>query len=353
MSDSDDVISINVIVTSSNIENKEYICNENECETRQFQSEQSLKKHLLLQHHNISVAPDKSPKIIYRFHCPIKSCRRANLNSRDYFVTRKHLTQHFFKVHNTQKFQCQKCKIKKFSTELLRNLHQKNCGKIFTCAICNCSYNSNEAFLTHTKRKNHYSNETEIKSRSPVIKKVKRSDHPLSTRTVSTTTSGLGLWNSTENLSSASGETKTTSVFTSTDHPITSTILETKSTITEDILLGSSSSSHQIVTKLIKNSSTSTEDFTKEENSNSCLSSSSSQHKKNVNWSVTGGDFEDSINLFDSDVKMEFYSAETQTDFSVNLFNNNYTQTTFADFDDFEKFDNQTQTNWDESNQGF
>jgi len=100
--------------------------------------------------------------------------------------------------------------------------------------------------------------------------------------------------------------------------------------------------------KLIKNSSTSTaDDFTKEENSNS-LSSSSSQNKKNINWSVTGGDFDDSLNLFDSDVKMEFYSAETQTDFSENLFNNNYTQTTFNDLYDFEKFDIQTQTNWDE-----
>jgi hypothetical protein len=27
---------------------------------------------------------------------------------------------------------------------------------------------------------------------------------------------------------------------------------------------------------------------------------------------------------------------------------NNFTQTTFADFDDFGKFDSQTQTNWDE-----
>lgn len=88
----------------------------------------------------------------------------------------------------------------------------------------------------------------------------------------------------------------------------------------------------------------------KDENSNS----SCSQTKKNINWnSLSGNDFDDSsINLFDnindSDMKMEFYSAETQTDFTENLFNNNYTQTTFADFYDFEKFDIQTQTNWDE-----
>ena len=60
---------------------------------------------------------------------------------------------------------------------------------------------------------------------------------------------------------------------------------------------------------------------------------------------------------------MEFFSAETQTDMIEmdifdstnnklsqtdfgNLFNNNYTQTTLNDLDVFEKFDNQTQTNW-------
>jgi hypothetical protein len=160
--------------------------------------------------------------------------------------------------------------------------------------------------------------------------KVKKSSDPATaTRSVSTTTSGLG-WKSNENLYFPAA-TSTTSVFTSTEHPISST----KSTATDEVP----------ATKTNKNSSTSTEDFSKEENSNS-LSSSSSQNKKIVSWS---GDFDDSINnLFDSDVKMEFYSAETQTDLNENLLNNNYTQTTFSDFYDFEKFDIQTQTNWDE-----
>ena len=91
----------------------------------------------------------------------------------------------------------------------------------------------------------------------------------------------------------------------------------------------------------------------KEDNSNSLSSTSSHNKTTNVNWMTTGGFEEDSVPLFDNDVKMEFYSAETQTDFSESLFNNNYTQTTFADFYDFEKFDSQTQTNWDEFNQGF
>lgn len=152
---------------------------------------------------------------------------------------------------------------------------------------------------------------------------------------MSTTTTGL--WNSTENLSFPSVGCNTTLAFT--DHPIS---FESKTTTSID------TQTSLLLPKLIKNSSTSTaEDFIKEENSNS-LSSTSSQTKKNINWSVTGGDFDDSLNLFDSDVKMEFYTAETQTDFSENLFNNNYTQTTFADLYDFEKFDIQTQTNWDE-----
>lgn len=324
---------IDVKVSAENIEDKSYGCNEVGC-LETFICEKSLKKHLC-GHLNV----DPAASVIYRFSCPIKTCRRSLKMESEYFNSRKHLYQHYHKVHNSGKVACtNKGCDKKFSTELLRNLHLKNCGKTFYCH-CNSSFNSNEALLTHQKRKHPM---IVRKQKKKVDKAVmsnnndyskKKLDNPPTTREVATTTSGLGLWNSSENLTFP---TMTTSVFTSTDQPISSTSFESKAT--------------SPAPKLIRNSSTSTaEDFTKEENSNS-LSSSSSQNKRTLNWNnLTSGDFDDSLNLFDSDVKMEFYSAETQTDFSDNLFNNNYTQTNFTDFyDELEKFDIQTQTNWDE-----
>lgn len=334
------VIVIDVKVTVENIEDKTYVCNNDGC-SQPFNSEKSLKKHLC-HHFDIPINKDPGSKVLYRFNCPISTCRRSLKMEKEYFTTRKHLHQHYFKVHNTGKFICSNTSCdKKFSTELLRNLHLKNCGKTFSCH-CGGSFNSNEALLTHQKRKHptisrHRMDKVSLteNTNSEYLKVKKSENPPAKKKTVSTTTSGLGLWKSTEYLSLPPCTTSTISVFTSTDQLISSTSFESKPTATP---------------KLIKNSSTSTaEDFVeKEENSNS-LSSSSSQTKKAINWnSLTAVDFDDSINLFDSDVKMEFYSAETQTDFTENLFNNNYTQTTFTDFSDFEKFDIQTQTNWDE-----
>lgn len=332
-----DVTFIDVKVTAENIEDKTYVCNETGC-LQQFNSEKSLKKHLC-QHSDISPKKELTLKIMFRFNCPVSTCRRSLKMEKEYFTTRKHLFQHYFKVHNSGKFDCtnNNC-VKKFSTELLRKLHLNNCGKTFSCH-CGSNFNSNEALLTHQKRKhptiarNRRDKVASTENNNNSYAKKMKLENPPTTRTVSTTTSGLGLWKSAENLSSPLGMASTTSVFTSTDQPISSTSCESKSTST--------------AIKLIKNSSTSTaEDFTKEENSSNSLSSTSSQTKKTINWN--SGDFDDSINLFDSDVKMEFYSAETQTDFTENLFNNNYTQTTFTDFSDFEKFDIQTQTNWDE-----
>lgn len=327
-----DVIIIDVKVSVSSIENKTYMCEQ--CD-KPFNSDQSLKKHILIAHHKIVISKEKSSKISYRFNCPISNCRRSLKTDKEYFTSRKHLYQHFYKVHNTEKFSCtnQDCD-KKFSTEMLRNLHTKSCGKVFTCH-CDCCFNSKEALQTHQKRK-HPTMVIQRKEKNNNNSGKKCREHATTTRTVSTTTSGLGC-KSTENLSFP-GMSNTTSVFTSTDQPISST----KSTATDE------TPSSPII-KMIKSSSTNTEDFSKEENSNSLSSSSSQNKKNNVNWS---GDFEmDSINnLFDSDVKMEFYSAETQTEnlLNENLFNNNYTQTTFSDLYDFEKFDIQTQTNWDE-----
>lgn len=295
-------LEIIIKITPENIEHKQYICNEASC-NQEFSSEPALKKHIVT--HNSLYNSNK--KVTFNYSCPVKSCRRSI--AKEHFQSRKQIIQHFFKVHNTKKFNCinENCD-KKFSTEVLRNLHLKCCGKVFTCEVCSATYNSSEALITHRKRKNHIQKTEKIKKKKETLKK----------RSVSTTT-----------LSNPSVGTNTASYSA------------TKATITDDVFIN-----------LKKNSSTSTDDFMKEESSNS-LSSSSSQNKKtNVNWSLTGGEFEED-SLFDSDVKMEFYSTETQTDFSESLLNNNYTQTTFADFDDFEKFDGQTQTNWDEFNQGF
>lgn len=317
MSDKNSIIVIHV--TAENIEQKLYVCTEKNCQ-KSFNNEQNLKKHLI-QHFG---ADEKT--VEYQYCCPVSSCRR--FIAKDYFSSRKHLIQHYYKVHNTEKISCsnKNCD-KRFSTEILRNLHLKNCGKTFKCNICAASYSSAEALLTHRRRKNHI--ESDVKRKE--LKK-----------TVSTGTSTI---------SSQTSPPKESS------HASPKVVLsESKSTITDDIFIDQPIPSTS--TKLIRNSSTSTyDDFMKEDNSNS-LSSSSSQNKTtNVNWSVTGGQFEeDSVTLFDNDVKMEFYSAETQTDFSESLFNNTYTQTSFADFYDFgkfDKFDNQTQTNWDEFNQGF
>lgn len=353
-----EMLIINIKVTPDDLESKNYFCNEDECGGKvQFQSEKSLKvplksylllkmfadflisnfkKHLFLFHFNSSIEQfeDSRSAMVYRYSCPFANCVRSLKMEKEYFTSRKHLRQHYLKVHSVAKFACD-CG-QKFSTEVFRNLHMKDCGKLFTCHCLMC-FNSNDALISHQKKKHP----TMVLARkAPKNLKSKKCETSPMTRTVSTTTSGLGLWNSSEN-PAAPSTTATTSVFTSTDQLISSITFESKSTTTNDVTL-------LPIPKLIRNSSTSTaEDFIKEENSNS-LSSSSSQNKKNLNWSVTGADFDDSINIFDSDVKMEFYTAETQTDFNENLFLNNYTQTTFADLYDFEKFDIQTQTNWDE-----
>lgn len=216
-------------------------------------------------------------------------------------------------------------------------MHSKNCGKTFSCEICYLQYNSIEALITHRKRKNHTTVTTFDNDKK---KKEKKTNKPKK-RSVSTTTSSSIL--------------SRPSVGTNTQFLTLATDVASKSTITDDVYLneGNVGTCTSTFSRLIRNSSTSTNDFMKDDNNSNSLSSSSSQNKKsNVNWSVTGAEFEeDTITLFDNDVKMEFYSAETQTDFSSeSLLHNICTQTTFADFYDFEKFDICTQTNWEEFN---
>lgn len=192
---------------------------------------------------------------------------------------------------------------------MLRNIHAKDCGKIFTCH-CNLNFNSREALLTHQKRKHPIAFEPRLKK-----KKATTATKEVAT----TTTSELGFCHFGENSAvSHSVDVKPSSVFTTTEKSVATS--------------RSAATSPLRMTKNVNCAET------KEENSNS-------SSKKTSSWS---GDFDDAINLFDSDSKMEFFSTETQTDFTENLFHNNYTQTTFNDLYDFEKFDNQTQTNWND-----
>lgn len=287
----DNIVYVLISITPDQIEEKKYKCNYEEC-LKDFTNENSLKKHVLLIHYKITSADEKLKKIVYRYACPIEQCKR-NIQ-KDFFSSRKYLIQHFYKSHNSEKFNCGNGCSLKFSTELLMKIHMRCCGQIFTCDFCNCVYNSNEALLTHRKRKNHFDQSVEIKKRKI--------------------------------------ENKLKSVGTNTIKSNDVTLLS-KSTTTDD----------QLVMPKVSSSTSTAEDFMKEENSNS-LSSSSSQ-KKGVTWNASNDEFEeDTITLFDS--------TETQTDLNESFFSNNFmssfTQTTFADFDDFGKYDGQTQTNWDE-----
>lgn len=218
-----------------------------------------------------------------------------------------------------------------FGTESLRNIHSRNCGKLTKCNNCHLHFNSREAMLTHTRRK-HRNNINEGDDNATAVKRQKtmmtqtatdtREIASLShTKEVATTTSGLGLWNSAENLAAALNDVvKTSSVFTNTEN-----------------LNSTSRSAGTSPLRITKDSSTSIEDEPRD--------STEITAKKISSWN---GDFDDAMNLFDSDSKLEFFSTETQTDFTENLFHNNYTQTTFNDLYDFVKFDNQTQTNWND-----
>lgn len=255
------------------------------------------------------------------------------------------------KIHNLEKYKCEKCD-KKFSTEYLKKKHTESCGKVYVCLVCSSTYNSYEALVAHSKRKNHQ-HENMTKEKTQKVKTIdretlavptseKRMEIP-STRTVSTTT--------TEFSSSLPSKLTTTSVFTSTgdlrELPMDSpslqqtSSLETKATTTDDILLFLNDDDliTPTISKPIKNSATSTIDFFND-NEDTNFSSNSS-NKKNLNLNSAINFNEDSLGIFN------YNNNYTQTDFG-SLFNNNYTQTCFADFDLFGKFDSQTQTNFND-----
>lgn len=56
-------------------------------------------------------------------------------------------------MHSDKKFKCDKCR-KGFPLESILKSHRVTCGVIYSC-YCGVQYKSPEAFLTHTKRKQH------------------------------------------------------------------------------------------------------------------------------------------------------------------------------------------------------
>jgi len=86
------------------------------------------------------------------FHCQYEGCVYSH-ESKKHFKAHRYLKQHYDKVHAEKKFSCPLCS-KGFSTTTLLKSHQNYCGREFKCS-CGVVYKSNEALLTHAKRKKH------------------------------------------------------------------------------------------------------------------------------------------------------------------------------------------------------
>lgn len=56
-------------------------------------------------------------------------------------------------MHSDKKYKCDNCE-KGFPLESTLKSHRITCGVIYSC-YCGIQYKSPEAFLTHTKRKQH------------------------------------------------------------------------------------------------------------------------------------------------------------------------------------------------------
>lgn len=56
-------------------------------------------------------------------------------------------------MHSDKKYKCDNCE-KGFPLESTLRSHRITCGVIYSC-FCGVQYKSPEAFLTHTKRKQH------------------------------------------------------------------------------------------------------------------------------------------------------------------------------------------------------
>lgn len=77
---------------------------------------------------------------VFSFYC---NCKKYN----DFIL------KHCIKVHSDKKYKCDNCD-KGFPLESTLKSHRVTCGVRYSC-YCGVQYKSPEAFLTHTKRKQH------------------------------------------------------------------------------------------------------------------------------------------------------------------------------------------------------
>lgn len=134
---------------------KLYLCDVDDC-SEQFQNASHLQMHQLRRHGlRLPVVTADLEGTVY--HCPDESCCYNERASREkFFGSFRSLKQHFLKVHSQKNFFCNLCNGQKsFATESLLRAHESNCGQTFRCEVCNLSYGTREALLTHAKRKNH------------------------------------------------------------------------------------------------------------------------------------------------------------------------------------------------------
>lgn len=128
-------------------------CTEKDC-NKIFKTSSNLKMHYMKHHLKTSLEKQKvSHDTTVQYHCPVKTCM-YNTSSSRFFATKRSLKQHYLKVHAEKLYNCTKCS-KSFSTVALHDSHEKVCGKVFKCVECSWPYNSQEALLTHCRRKNH------------------------------------------------------------------------------------------------------------------------------------------------------------------------------------------------------
>lgn len=140
---------------------KLYLCQVGDC-SEQFQNGSHLQMHQLKRHGlKLPVATVGSDAVGNRenivYHCPeFSCCYNEGAGGEKFFGSFRSLKQHFLKVHSQKNFVCSLCNGQKsFATESLLRAHEANCGQSFCCEVCNLSYGTREALLTHAKRKNH------------------------------------------------------------------------------------------------------------------------------------------------------------------------------------------------------
>ncbi|KAL9704824.1 hypothetical protein quinque_008342 [Culex quinquefasciatus] len=137
---------------------KLYLCGVGDC-SEQFHNGSHLQLHQARRHGLKAPSsveePPRKDTVVY--HCPeFSCCYHERASGEKFFGTFRSLKQHFLKVHSEKNFVCSSCNGQKaFATEALLRAHEANCGQSFCCEVCNLSYGTREALLTHAKRKNH------------------------------------------------------------------------------------------------------------------------------------------------------------------------------------------------------